>query len=111
MDKESLEQKGCLNYIETEKEILGELNHPFIVRFYGEMQDAKSIHFMTEVSKSDHSFMKKRRILNILLKALVGGQLYDLIGDEKFFSEEWSKFYSACVVSAFDKMHAKKIGK
>ena len=50
MDKEFLEQKGCLNYIETEKQILSELDHPFIVRFYGEMQDAQTIYFLTEVS-------------------------------------------------------------
>ena len=54
MNKEFLEQKGCLDYIETEKQILSELNHPFIVQFYGEMQDAKSMYFLTEVSESDH---------------------------------------------------------
>ena len=58
MDKEFLEQKGCLNYIQTEKQILSELDHPFIVRFYGEIQDAQSIHFLTEVRNSDNCFFK-----------------------------------------------------
>ena len=64
MDKEFLEQKGCLNYIQTEKQILSELDHPFIVRFYGEMQDAQTIYFLTEVSELGNCFILT---INIIL--------------------------------------------
>jgi len=75
--------------LNREKRILGDLSHPFIVRFYGEFCDAKYSYF--------------------LLELLQGGEVFRLLVENDRFSEDWSRFYSGATLSAFAEIHSHNI--
>lgn len=89
ISKELLKENGLMSHILNEKSIMAGLEHPFINRFYCDLDDDKYLYF--------------------LLEALTGGELCKRLREEKKFSESWGKFYSASVLFAFCHMHAKKI--
>ena len=89
ISKQSLKENGLEKHILNEKSIMSMLKHPFINRFYCDMEDDKYRYF--------------------LLEALTGGELCKRLREESKFSEAWGKFYSASVLFAFCHMHAKKI--
>ena len=89
ISKESLKENGLDSHILNEKAIMSGLEHPFINRFYCDMEDEKYLYF--------------------LLEALPGGELCKRLREEKQFPEPWGRFYSASVLFAFCHMHAKKI--
>jgi len=89
ISKESLKQNGLDTHIQNEKAIMATLEHPFINRFYCDMEDDKFLYF--------------------LLEALPGGELCKRLREERKFPELWGMFYSASVLFAFCHMHAKKI--
>uniref|UniRef100_A0A7S4J9G5 cGMP-dependent protein kinase n=1 Tax=Odontella aurita TaxID=265563 RepID=A0A7S4J9G5_9STRA len=89
LDKKKIDEHGLSDHILSEKAVMSQLKHPFIVRFYTVMQDEKQIYF--------------------LLEALLGGTLCHRIQAMGKFPEQWSKFYSASVVYAFCHMHGKRI--
>lgn len=89
ISKQSLKENGLDSHIMNEKAIMAGLEHPFINRFYCDMEDDKYLYF--------------------LLEALPGGELCKRLREEKQFPEQWGKFYSASVLFAFCHMHAKKI--
>lgn len=89
ISKQLLKENGLMSHILTEKSIITGLDHPFINRFYCDMDDDENLYF--------------------LLEALTGGELCKRLREEKKFSEAWGKFYSASVLFAFCHMHAKKI--
>jgi serine/threonine protein kinase len=66
-----------------------ELNHPFILKFYGAMQDDHTVYFLLEI--------------------LLGGELFRTLRREGQFPENWSRFYAASVILAFCQIHSKKI--
>jgi len=86
--KDLVENKFEENII-NEKNILAELDHPFISRFCGAFQDQKQIYFLLEV--------------------LIGGELLTYLNKETLFPESWSRFYAASVIAAFSQIHSKKI--
>ena len=66
------------------------LIHRFVAHCYNVMEDIKGIYF--------------------LMEALCGGEeLCELLYYAGTFSEEWSMFYSASVLSAFAYMHERKV--
>lgn len=73
----------------SEASIMTELKHPFIARCYDAMQDEKFNYF--------------------LMEALCGGEICELLFNEEQFSEDWSRFYAASVLHAFNYMHHQKI--
>ena len=89
ISKQSLKDNGLESHIINEKTIQSGLDHPFINRFYCDMEDEKHLYF--------------------LLEALPGGELCKRLREEKQFPEPWGKFYSASVLFAFCYLHAKKI--
>jgi cGMP-dependent protein kinase len=89
LPKSSIVESGLQDHVMTEKKIMEELNHPFILDFYGAMQDDKHIYFLLEV--------------------LLGGELFKFLRTETQFPESWSKFYAASVLIAFRDIHSKKI--
>lgn len=89
ISKKLLTENGLMSHILNEKSIMAGMEHPFINRFYCDMDDDKYLYF--------------------LLEALTGGELCKRLREEKKFSEKWGKFYSASVLFAFCHMHAKKI--
>jgi len=89
ISKQCLQENGLDSHIQNEKVIMSELDHPFINRYYCDMEDDKYIYF--------------------LLEALPGGELCKRLHAEKVFAEPWGQFYSASVLFAFCHMHSKKI--
>ncbi|KAL7554470.1 hypothetical protein ACHAWF_017925 [Thalassiosira exigua] len=89
ISKQSLKDNGLDSHIMNEKAIMSDLDHPFINRYYCDMEDKKYLYF--------------------LLEALPGGELCKRLREEKQFPEAWAMFYSASVLFAFCHMHAKKI--
>ena len=89
LTKNSIVENGLQEHVMTEKKIMEQLNHPFILNFYGAMQDDKHIYFLLEV--------------------LLGGELFKFLRMETQFPESWSKFYAASVLLAFRDIHSKKI--
>lgn len=65
------------------------LDHPFIVKIYQALQDKKYIYF--------------------LMNLLPGGELMQLLDSLRHFPENWTRFYGATVLSAFQAIHKKKI--
>ena len=55
------------------------------------------------------SVMEDIKGIYFLMEALCGGELCELLYYEGTFSEEWSMFYSASVLSAFAYMHERKV--
>eukprot|EP00984_Skeletonema_dohrnii_P016794 scaffold7514_cov112-Skeletonema_dohrnii-CCMP3373.AAC.7 len=89
VSKQKIEQHKQQEKIKREEEIMKELIHPFIARLYAGMEDEKGKYF--------------------LMEALCGGELCELLYNETQFSERWSLFYSASILSAFGHMHERKI--
>ena len=89
VSKQKIEQHKQQEKIKREEDIMKELIHPFIARLYAGMEDEKGKYF--------------------LMEALCGGELCELLYNETQFSERWSLFYSASVLSAFGHMHERKV--
>lgn len=89
LSKGSIVESGLQDHVLTEKQIMEELNHPFILNFHCAMQDEKNIYFLLEV--------------------LLGGELFKFLRAETQFTETWTRFYSASVLLAFCQIHDKKI--
>mmetsp|Transcript_24976 Transcript_24976/g.42797 ORF Transcript_24976/g.42797 Transcript_24976/m.42797 type:complete len:142 (-) Transcript_24976:168-593(-) len=65
------------------------LSHPFIVKLYQALQDAKYMYSLMDL--------------------LPGGELMDLLQRKGKFSESWTQFYGGTVLSALQAIHAKQI--
>ena len=87
--KKAIVENGLQDHVLNEKEIMSELNHPFILNYYGALQDDKNIYF--------------------LLELLLGGELFKYLRTETQFPESWSRFYAATVILAFCQMHDRNI--
>ncbi len=89
VSKQKIEQHKQQIKIKNEEEIMKEMVHPFIARCYSVMEDERGKYF--------------------LMEALCGGELCELLYHETQFSEGWSMFYSASVLTAFGHMHERKV--
>jgi cGMP-dependent protein kinase len=87
--KRGIVDNGLQGHVVNECSLMKELNHPFILKFYGAMQDEHTVYFLLEI--------------------LLGGELFRTLRREGQFSENWSRFYAASVILAFCQIHSKKI--
>jgi cGMP-dependent protein kinase len=87
--KRSIVDNGMQGHVVNECNLMKELNHPFILKFYGAMQDDHTVYFLLEI--------------------LLGGELFRTLRREGQFPENWSRFYAASVILAFCQIHSKKI--
>ena len=86
-DENSL--KALNEIIENEKRITNQLESPFIVKFFGSIRSSNKVYFV--------------------LEAMLGGDLYQLLQKKTRFHEDWVRFYTASVLSAFEDIHSHKI--
>jgi hypothetical protein len=89
VSKEKIIKHKQQEKIKSEENIMKSMVHPFIARCYSVMEDDLGKYF--------------------LMEALCGGELCELLYHETQFSEKWSMFYSASVLTAFGHMHQHKI--
>ena len=87
--KRGIVDNGLQSHVINECNIMKELNHPFILKFYGAMQDEHTVYFLLEI--------------------LLGGELFRSLRKEGQFPESTSRFYAASVILAFCQIHSKKI--
>jgi len=87
--KSFLVENGQEHHTVGEYQLLREINHTFVVKIYQALQDKKYVYF--------------------LMNLLPGGELMDLLDLKRKFPENWSRFYGATVLSAFECIHTKKI--
>ena len=72
LSKRCVVDSGLQDHVINEKNIMSELNHPFILTFYGAMQDEHNVYFLLEI--------------------LLGGELFRTLRCEGQFPESWSRF-------------------
>lgn len=89
LSKRGIVDSGLQDHVVNEKQIMDELNHPFILTFHAAMQDEHNVYFLLEI--------------------LLGGELFRTLRCEGQFPETWSRFYAASVMLAFCQIHSKKI--
>jgi len=78
-----------VEHIKSEKSILSQINHPFIVVLYASFQDENSL------------FM--------LMEYIIGGELFSQLRKVGRFSNDTSRFYAAEIVLALEYLHSKNI--
>jgi serum/glucocorticoid-regulated kinase 2 len=81
--------KGQVEHTKSEKEILCEIHHPYIVRLRFSFQSSDKLYLVTDYYN--------------------GGALYTHLRKSKSFTEERSKFYAAELLSALGHLHSQQI--
>jgi len=82
-------ETGQQSHIMSEKNTMMILDHPFIIRLYTTFRDEHRLFF--------------------LLEPCLGGDLFSVLREKTLFDEDTARFYSACVISAFEFMHDRNI--
>jgi serine/threonine protein kinase len=87
VNKAQIVQLGQQEHIMSEKRVMAQLDHPFLVRLNATFKDQNFLYFLLEPS--------------------LGGELFSVLRQKTFFDEETARFYAAAIVLAFEYMHTK----
>ena len=87
--KKNISAKKQEAFVSTERNVLVEVNHPFIIKLYNTFQSTKSVFFVLEYCP--------------------GGELYQQIARKRRFPEEECRFYATQMVLALEYLHNKNI--
>lgn len=74
-----------VDHILAEKQILADVQHPFVVQYYSSFQD--------------------ETYLYLLMEYVVGGEFFTHLRNANRFPNNTARFYAAQVISAFDHLH------
>uniref|UniRef100_T1J2D2 cGMP-dependent protein kinase n=1 Tax=Strigamia maritima TaxID=126957 RepID=T1J2D2_STRMM len=89
MKKAQIVETRQQQHIMSEKRIMEEANSDFIVKLYATFKDKKYLYMMIE--------------------ACLGGELWTILRDKGNFDDPTGRFYTACVILAFDYLHSRNI--
>ncbi|XP_072292973.1 cGMP-dependent protein kinase 2 [Eucyclogobius newberryi] len=87
--KQHVVQHKQQEHVFSEKNLLLQVNCPFIIRFFRTFRDQKFVY--------------------LLLEACLGGELWTVLRDTSFFDESTSRFCCGCVLEALEYLHQKNI--
>lgn len=85
LKKKKIEQRNQREHVRTERNILTEMNHPFLIKMAYAFQNEKKLYFALEYCP--------------------GGELFNLLQKKRRFSEEHARFYICQIVLALQHLH------
>jgi len=89
LNKRHIVKYKQVNHIKSERLLLGEIDHPFIVKLYASFQDSSYLY--------------------LLMEYVNGGELFKHLRQRGRFSNNTTKFYAAQVALAFEYLHDRDI--
>lgn len=89
LKKSKIIESNQIEHSYSERTILKELNHQFLISLYHFCQDSKYLYF--------------------ILDFIPGGELFTLIRSEASFKPDNARFYVAQIIQALNYLHSKKI--
>ena len=87
--KAQIIKNGQVAHVRSERDILGRLDFPFVVRMRSHFQDPQCVHFVMEY--------------------VAGGEFFTHLRSRGQLAEEAARFYAAQVVLVFEYLHSKDI--